>query len=392
MQAIRTPWRAVAAMFAMNGALYGMWAARVPAVAERFQLSHAVLGGLLLLLAAGAILAFPFAGRAADNRGAAKMTLWLALGNLIGLILIGLAPSLWLVAPALLIFGATHGAMDVTMNTWATEVDRTMKRPVMSTFHAMWSLGAGIGAITGYLAVRSEMGPLGHFLAAGIPLSLLFLWLSDIKWQSDIHPGADHGPVFTLPKGMLLFVGLMAFGAAMGEGALADWSAVYMIDIVQVTEADAALGYTVFSVAMVAMRLTGDLVIRRFGPVATARAAGATAFLGTLLVVGIASPTSTLVGFALMGLGYAVIIPIAFVRAASDPNMSPGRAISSVSTLSYGGILLGPPVIGFVAEATNLRFGFALLAALALLIVGFAFAVRAPAGAATPSGQAAGAK
>ncbi|MEC8042490.1 MAG: MFS transporter, partial [Pseudomonadota bacterium] len=122
MRGIRTPWRAVAAMFAMNGALYGMWAARVPAVAEKFDLSHAVLGGLLLLLAGGAILAFPFAGRAADQMGAARVTLWLALANLVTLLLIGIAPSFWVLALALLLFGASHGAMDVTMNTWATEV------------------------------------------------------------------------------------------------------------------------------------------------------------------------------------------------------------------------------------------------------------------------------
>lgn len=375
---IRTPWRAVSAMFAMNGALYGMWAARVPAVAERFDLSHAVLGLLLLLLAGGAIIAFPFAGRAADTRGAARVTLWLAAANLVGLLMVGAAPNLWLLAPALLFFGASHGAMDVTMNTWATEVERQMGRPVMSSFHAMWSVGTGAGAISGYLALRGEMGVFSHFLLAGLLFSAVLLWFANIGWQSDLHPveeGAKKGPIFTLPKGILLFAGLMAFGAAMGEGAMADWSAVYMVDVVGVGEADAALGFTVFAAAMVVMRLAGDRVIRLFGPVATARGAGCVAFLGALLVVGFASPIMSVTGFALMGLGYAVIIPIAFTRAANDPGMSPGRAISAVSTLSYGGILLGPPLIGFVAEATSLRFGFGLLAALALLIIGFAFAV-----------------
>ncbi|CUH69530.1 Inner membrane protein YbjJ [Thalassovita autumnalis] len=376
MSGIRTPWRAVAAMFAMNGALYGMWAARVPAVAEKFDLSHAVLGGLLLLLAGGAILAFPFAGRAADQMGAARVTLWLALANLVTLLLIGIAPSFWVLAPALLLFGASHGAMDVTMNTWATEVERTMARPVMSSFHAMWSVGTAMGAISGYLALKAQLGLLPHFAAAGLMLSALFYWFGSINWQSDTHHGAQKGPIFTLPKGILLFAGLMAFGAAMGEGAMADWSAVYMVDVAGVSEADAALGFTVFSGAMVAMRLAGDRVIRAFGPVATARGAGVVAFSGAVLVVGFATPGISVLGFALMGLGYAVVIPIAFSRAANDPNMSPGRAISSVSTLSYGGILLGPPLIGFVAEASSLRFGFGILAALALLIICFAFAVR----------------
>lgn len=376
MPRIKTPWRAVSAMFMLNGALYGMWAARVPALAERFELSHGALGAVLLLLAAGAILAFPFAGRAADRFGGARMTLWLALGNLLGLVLAGGAPHVALLALMLFLFGAAHGAMDVTMNTWATEVEREMKRPVMSSFHAMWSLGAVIGGLSGYVALRLEFGPGLHFLLAGGAVSSLFLWFAAIGWQSDLHPGADHGPLLVRPKGLLFFVGLMAFGAAMGEGAMADWSALYMVRVVEVPEAEAALAFSVFATAMVLMRLAGDQVIRRLGPVRTARAAGSVACLGAFLVVVFASPWMSLFGFALMGLGYAVIIPVAFSRAANDPEMSPGKAIASVSTLSYGGILLGPPLIGFVAEATNLRIGFALLAGLALLIVFFAGSVR----------------
>ena len=373
----RATWMAVSAMFILNGALYGIWASRIPAMAVRHDLSAGDLGWLLLLLAGGAIAAFPLAGRFADRLGAAFITLRIAVAYTVALALTALAPDVATLALALALFGATHGAMDVAMNTWAGEAERHIARPVMSSFHAMFSLGAGLGAASGFAAEHWSIGITPHFIVVGTGVALITLAVARIGWVSPTQETTKGTPLFPLPKGPLVLVGLIAFCTSMGEGAMVDWSALLLIETAQVTPANAALGYSVFSVAMVITRLMGDQVTRAFGPTPTARAAGVVATIGAVGAVASASYGLTLVGFALMGVGYAVIMPLAFSRAARDPHLPPGTAIASVSTLGYGGLLLGPPLIGFVAHATTLRTGFAVLAVLAALIVVLAGAVRA---------------
>jgi len=362
-------------MFVLNGALFGMWASRIPAVAARHGLDKGALGLLLLFMAMGAILSFPLAGRWSDRFGAARVTRRIAVLYTLALFPLALAPGPATLALALFAFGATHGAMDVAMNTWAGEVERHIGRPVMSSFHAMFSLGAGLGAASGFGAARAGLGLAPHFIAGGVILAVLMLWMARVDWPSRTRARAQGDPVFAFPKGPLIAVGAFAFCASLGEGSMTDWSAVFLIDVTGASEADAALGYVAFSVAMVVMRLLGDRVTNRLGPVSTARIAGIVAAIGVALVIGPGTYGAALLGFGLMGTGYAVIVPLAFSRATNDPHLSPGAAIASVSTLGYGGFLVGPPLIGFVAEATSIRLAFVILLALSALIVVLARAV-----------------
>lgn len=371
----RRAWLAVTAMFVLNGALFGMWASRIPAIAARHGLDKGALGLLLLFLAVGAILSFPLAGRWSDRFGAARVTRRIAMLYTLALLPLALAPGPVTLALALFAFGATHGAMDVAMNTWAGEVERHIGRPVMSSFHAMFSLGAGLGAASGFVAARAGMGTAPHFVIGGALVAVATLWIARIDWPSPTRARAKGDPVFAFPRGPLLLVGAFAFCASLGEGSMTDWSAVFLVDVTRASEADAALGYVAFSVAMVVMRLLGDRVTKRFGPVTTARLAGITAAIGVLMVVGPGTYPAALLGFALMGIGYAVIVPLAFSRATNDPHLSPGVAIASVSTLGYGGFLVGPPLIGFVAEASSIRAAFVILLVLSALIVVLAKAV-----------------
>jgi MFS family permease len=372
----RATWIAVSAMFILNGALYGIWASRIPAMAARHDLDAGELGLLLLLLAGGAIAAFPLAGRFADRVGAAYITLRIAVAYTVALALAGLAPGIVTLAIALALFGATHGAMDVAMNTWAGEAERHIARPVMSSFHAMFSLGAGLGAASGFGAEHFGVDIATHFIAAGTVVAVLTLYLSRIGWVSPAQDNVSGTPLFPLPKGPLVAVGLIAFCTSMGEGAMVDWSALLLIETSGVTPASAALGYSVFSIAMVITRLLGDQATRAFGSTPTARVAGMIATLGAVSAAASTSYGVTLVGFGLMGVGYAVIMPLAFSRAARDPHLPPGTAIASISTLGYGGLLLGPPLIGFAADSTTLQTAGGMLAILAALIVVLAGAVR----------------
>lgn len=365
---------AVSAMFFLNGILFGAWAVRVPAFVETFALDHGALGRLLLCLALGAILSFPLAGRLSDRIGADRASRAIGVYYALCLPLIALAPTTGWLALALLLFGAGHGAMDVAMNGWAAEVERKVMRPIMSAFHAMWSLGAGIGALSGGGAVALGLGPLTHFGLVALVFGALTLGLAMIPWES--QRSAAKGPGFALPSRSLMVVGFVAFCSSLGEGAMADWSAVFLTQIAQTDEASAALGYTVYSAAMFVARLTAGHAIARLGPVTTARIAGLFAFAG--LVVALVGQTlaTGLIGFALLGLGYSVVIPLAFTRAANDRETPQGRAIAGVATLGYGGMVLGPAVIGGIGHAFSLPVAFWLIALLALGITAFAASLR----------------
>lgn len=366
-------WLAIAAVFHFNGALYGIWASRIPAIQETYGLSPGDLGLLLLLLAFGAICSFPVSGRLADALGAYRVTCWCAALYIVAFFLVPFAPGVTGLAVFLFLFGATHGSMDVAMNAWAGEAERDLGRPVMSSFHAMFSLGAGLGAGSGFLAVTAGLSVAQHFILAGLIFALPALWLGRISWRSPqrVPPEENAGPAgaVVFPRGALLGVAVMAFCTSLGEGAMIDWSALFLILTTGAGEAQATLGLGAFSVAMVIMRFLGDRVIHRLGPENAARLAGALATCGVLVAVVSAGFYLSLAGFFLIGLGYAVVMPLAFSRAANDPVIPPGTAIASVSLLGYGGLLLGPPVIGFIAEATSLRAAFGLLAALAALII-----------------------
>jgi MFS family permease len=371
---IRPALQAVAAIFFLNGALFGAWASRIPAIKERLALDEAALGLLLLCLAVGAVVSFSLAGRLTDRYGAAPVTFVTACVYGPLLVALGLAGNVWLLAIALFAFGSIHGGMDVAMNIWGTDVERNRSAPVLARLHGLYSVGAGVGAAGGAVFAGAGVGPLVHFAIFGAACSAPVLTLA---WRGrsiilngkrpNVAPEPET-PSMTIPRGPLLFVGLTFFASAIGEGAMADWSAVYLVEVLSASEATGAIGFGIFSAAMVTMRFSGDMLIERIGRVACARICGVVAATGALTVAAAPSVWACWTGMALLGLGYSLIAPLAFARAGADPDHSSGTAMAAVSTLGYGGFLLGPPLIGFVAEASSLRVSIALLAGLAVAI------------------------
>lgn len=375
--------RATAAMFFLNGALFGGWASRVPAVRDRFALDEGTLGLLLLALAAGAVTSFPLAGAAVDRLGAARVTRRCAVLYVLLMPLLGLAPALPLLALVIFLFGAAHGAMDVAMNAWGAEVEQARggRRSLMPMLHGLFSIGAGCGAAAGALFAGLAIGAAPHFLAFALLCGLPTLLIARIDWPSPVLPATANRaarPLIAIPRRGLLAAALVAFAAALGEGAMADWSAVYLVDTFRAPPAQAAIGYALFSLTMVAVRLTGGRTIGRFGPVPTIRACGLLAAAGAALLMLAPSVWLAWLAMAALGAGYALVMPLVFSRAAADPRLSPGAAMAAVSTFSYGGMLLGPPLIGFIAQVTTLRSAMLLLLVLALLIVWLAPSLRRP--------------
>jgi MFS family permease len=350
---------AVGTLFFFNGALFGAWASRVPTVKAQYSLSEAALGTLLLLLAGGAVVSFPVAGRVIDRLGCSIVAIALAMLNAVALIAIGASVNVTTVAIALTLFGASHGGMDVAMNAWAGMVEQRHNIRVMSRLHAVWSLGAGVGALSGVVAGKLSVGLLLHFFI----IALCMVVLAALLTRPEARPATSStsGAPFALPRGTLLWVGIIAFCASMGEGAMADWSAVYLNTAWQTSAAIAASGYAVFSVAMVITRLCGDWIIRSFGERRSLLMAGICATAGTSALTLAGQLPVVFTGFVLMGAGYALVMPIAFSRAANDPYISAGSATAATATLGYGGLLLGPPLIGFIANATSLKQAFMVL-------------------------------
>ncbi|WP_422378387.1 MFS transporter [Roseibium sp.] len=369
--------RVVSAIFFMCGTFIGMWASRIPHVKAATGLDESGFGLLLLVMACGAFVAFPLTGMLLDRLGPAPVTKILACANVMSFVLVGLAPSVPLLTLALFVAGFTFGALDVSMNGWGAEVETAYGKPIMSSYHGLFSLGAGAAALVGGLAIELGLSVATHFSLWSVMIAPFLVWFWRQPWPQLVETEKDgKAPLFALPKGALILVGLMALVAALGEGAMTDWAALYQIEDLGFSEAIAPTAFTVFSVAMVVMRLAGDQVIARFGPVLVARLSGLTAFAGCLLLVSGANIWAVWVGSFVMGLGYAVLFPLAMSRAASDQNMSKGSALAAVATLGYGAFLFGPPLLGFVGDLLSLRASFATVALCTLAIPFLAGALK----------------
>ena len=360
---------AVSLIFAINGMVFGTWASRIPAIVDFHDLSPGSLGLLIFLAGLSAVIAFSIFGRAADRYGAAFITKRATLLLIpLTLIFIAYANSIWMLVFAVIFFGAIHGGDDVAMNAWAAEVEREYTRPVMSSFHAMWSLGAGIGAGLGSLLAFYEVGFKNHFSLISIIIFVLALSAAFVPFESQKNKKEANSPFISIPKGSLLPVATITFFASLSEGAVADWSAIFLKSVASLNDGNAALGFTVFSVCMFSMRLLGDRISFILGPATAARYSGLVALTGSIILLVSNSFLLLLLGFGLIGLGIAVIIPLAFSRAGNDETISQGTAIASIATLGYGGMLLGPLFLGLIAEITSIKTSFLILPIMAFFI------------------------
>ena len=365
---------AVAFIFGLNGALIANWVSRIPAVKGHLALNDAELGVALLGLAVGALVAFSVAGWSVSRFGARPVIMTGLLLMCVALPVIALAPNLPLLALTLFVLGAGNGATDVAMNAQAVEVEKAYGKPILSSFHAMWSLGALLGAGLGGLLAAANLTPFSHFVLVAVAVALAAMLVRPHLLQT--APRAAAGPVFSWPPRSLLGVGLIVFGAAVGEGAVADWSAVYLRDELGTGAGFAAIGYASFAVAMLVARLLGDTLTAHWGAVRVAAQGGLVAALGLSFGLLVATPWAVLIGFACVGWGLASAFPLAFGAAGNMPGLEPGVALAAVATMGYTGFLLGPPLIGFVAHATSLRLALSAVVVFSLMMAVLSTSLR----------------
>jgi MFS family permease len=371
----RARW-AVAAIFLLNGVVIGTWAAQIPLVEERLKISHSTLGMALLTMALGSLAAMPLTGPLIARFGSALVTRIATPVLFVAFPLALLAPSLGLFLPAALLFGAVNGVMDVAVNAHGVTVERRYGRPVMSSFHGMWSLGGLGGAGLAALLLR-VMPPVAQaLLTMGLVLIVAIAALSFLLTTA--ADGGNAGTRIVLPNKATLGLGILCFLCMTAEGAVLDWGALHLRSTLGAGPGLAATGFAAFSASMAAARLSGDRLRGRFGSVSLVRWSAYLAAVG--LVIALFAPWTplALVGFAMVGLGLANLVPVFFGAAGRIPGQSPGSAIAALATIGYSGFVVGPPFIGIVADATTLQTALCLVV-LACLAIGFAAGVAEPA-------------
>ncbi|MFF1699109.1 MFS transporter [Streptomyces sp. NPDC058257] len=373
---------AVAAVFCVHGAVTGSFATRVPWIQEHAGLSAGLLGLALAFPAIGASLAMPLAGWVSHRFGARTALRGLLALWTMALILPSLAPNLLTLCLALAVYGATAGMSDVAMNALGVEVETRMKRSIMSGLHGMWSVGALIGSAAGTVAAHLGADARLHHALAAVALTAIGLVACQGVLDLQAAPEEVAPPRFSLPPKSALLIGAVGFCAVFAEGASLDWSAVYLRDVLDTSAGVAAASTTGFTLTMAIARLAGDAVVNRFGSVRTVRVGGVVAALGGLLVVVAPHPAIAMCGFAMLGLGIAVVVPLAFAAAGrSGPN--PSQAIAGVATITYTSGLIAPSAIGTLADATSLVVSFGLVTVLACGLAVFAGVLRTEGGKAT---------
>jgi MFS family permease len=358
---------ATLAVFLANGFGIGAWAVEVPRIKESLALTDTSLGIALFSFALGAIVAMPLAGQLAPRVGSGRATALLGAAFAIALPLPAVAPGMLTLCVVLFALGASNGALDVSMNGHASAIETRWRAPIMSSFHAAWSAGGLLGAASGAMLQKGGVGVLGGLLVPDLFIAALIIFAASFALR-DIGPrAASVSSGFAWPDSGVMKLALLAFMCMLVEGAVADWSAVYLRSTLNQEASVAAIGYSAFAFSMAACRIAGDASVRRFGSSKVVALGGLIALAGLALVLSLPTVLTACVGFAMVGIGLANIVPVIF-SAAGRSSATPAIGVSMAATFGYAGFLVGPPLIGFGAGVLGLRAALGVLVMATLIV------------------------
>ena len=359
---------ALGIFFFISGLRFASWACRIPNIQDMLHLNNAALGAVLLLLPIGSITGLPISGYLVTRFGSRTMLLVASFALPAPMIGIGLSTTPWMLAASLFFFGLTGNLLNISVNTQAVLMEKQYGRSIMASFHGLWSLGGFAGVALGTLMIGLSVSPLIHFIiiSTACLTGMVLIHRHTIKHEE--HKKANK-KTFSKPDAYLIVLGIIAFSTMVCEGTMFDWSGVYFKKVIGVPHNLTTLGYTAFMFMMATGRFLGDKFISRVGPTTVLRASGIIIFTGLITAVIFPYIIPATIGFMLVGLGVSSVVPIAYAMAGKTHKMATGAAIASVSSIGFLGFLLGPPLIGFIAQAFSLRLSFTLIALLGLLMV-----------------------
>lgn len=357
---------AVAAFFFISGLSFASWATRIPYLQAQLHLSEAQLGSLLLALPIGSMLSLPLSGWLVAKVGSRVSLMVAATTYPLVLTVIGFAHSATQLASLLVLFGLVGNCFNIAVNTQAVLVEKLYSKPIMAGFHGVWSLAGFLGGALGSLFILLQASVWVHFGCV-----MLFAWLIAVYMYPFTQTGSPIAttkaqPIFAKPDKQLLYLGIVAFCCMTCEGTMFDWSGVYFKKVVHAPTSLIALGYVAFMSTMALGRFLGDGFTAKIGIQKMLQLSGAIIMLGLLLAVFFPNVPMATIGFLLVGGGVSSVVPLVYSTAGKSKRMQPGAALAAVSSIGFIGFLIGPPMIGFIAQQAGLRYSFALIALLGL--------------------------
>jgi MFS family permease len=356
---------AVSVFFFIAGLTFSSWASRIPDIKDKLHLSEAGLGSVLFALPVGLMASLFLSGWLVLKYGSKKIVSVGAIVYPLILVFLSLASTTFQLVVGLFFFGLFANFLNIAMNAQAVEVEGLYGRSIMASFHGLWSLAGFTGAAIGTFFVSQGINPFIHFLMIFLVGALLMM-VSNKSMMPAQADTKNKQPIFVRPDHYILLLGLIAFCCLVCEGAMADWSGVYFKKVVESPAAYTTIGYVAFTATMATGRFVGDWLVTKFGVKRILQFSGTLIAAGLMIAVLFPNMFTATVGFFLVGFGVSSVVPIAYGLAGRSNTMAPGMALSAVSTIGFLGFLIGPPMIGFIAEASSLRFSFALIALLGL--------------------------
>jgi MFS family permease len=359
---------AVSLFYFCQGLAFASWASRIPDIKTTLNLSDGQLGSLLFALPLGQLATMALSGTLVTKFGSKKVLIVAAALYVVALTNLGLATKGWHLGAALFLFGVIGNMCNIAVNTQGVAAENLFDKPIMSSFHGAWSIAGFTGALVGLLMINLHVNPYTHFwIIAGL------VWMSIIINNKYLVAGV--GPVsttkrklFSKPEGALMQLGVIGFCSMATEGAMFDWSGVYFKDIVKAPHALVPLGYASFMIMMASGRFIGDRLIAKLGRKRVLQVSGVLISTGMFIAVIFPYIVTAVLAFMLVGLGVATVVPTVYSVAGRNAKVSPGIALAMVSSVSYLGFLMGPPLIGYIAELASLRYSYAVIGVFGVVI------------------------
>lgn len=358
---------AVSVFFFCQGICFASWASRIPNIKSALHLSEAALGTILLGLPIGQLLTMPFSGRAVTRFGSKAVLRIAAICYAVALTNMGLATQPWHLALCLFIFGVCGNLCNISVNTQGVNAEALYGRSIMSSFHGVWSISGFTGALIGLLMMKLNVPPYLHFwMIAGFVI-LLELYFIKFLLHTVTSKTASSFKTIRLPKGLLLQLGIIGFCCLSCEGCMFDWSGVYFKQVVKTDGSFISLGYAAFMIAMATGRFTGDKLAEKFSRKKMVQVSGILIFSGMMFAVIFPYLITATIGFLIVGFGVSSIVPLLYSTVGkAELNVSKGIAIATVSSIGFLGFLMGPPLIGYIAQLAGLQYSFMTIAFLGL--------------------------
>jgi len=358
---------AISIYFFLLGFLFSSWASRIPDIKDRYDLNDAELGSLLFMLPLGALCSLPLSGWMIARGGSKNMSLATLLLYVMALFAIPLVKTIGLLSVVLFCFGFLGNLGNISLNAQGIAIQHLIQKSILSSLHAMWSVGAFTAAAFTDWMMEEERTMESQYMIIVLVTATIVLGFFAVLIKDPAISG-EKQKVFAIPNRALLFLGLICFCVAMSEGAMADWSSLYYRQIINQPHVVSALGYTAFALFMSIGRFLGDPLIEKWGYKTVLKGNGLLIAVGMILSLSTSIPSLVIIGFAFVGLGVSSVFPVVYILATKEKSMMPSAALAAVSSVGFVGFLVGPPIIGFIAQLIGLRLALTVLVLLGSLI------------------------